>query len=251
MRENKNMLFSDLKIKQAVQENMNNTPQMPFSEDETWRMIQKKMRKGSFKERTRLSKLSLIVASIIFVFSFVQVQSGNAFGWLTKYVFKTQGTITSIESSNNISTEKGIPSPDEAKNLSIVKRTEHMNIAEAQKVSSFKIVTPKYIPEGFTLNDVLVVIEGENKSNEVTLLYKKGEELLSIKQLYVDNQYGNTFGVDNEDTIVKEVEIFNQKATFINFKDNTKTLFWDNTQLHFRIDSSLSENENLKIAQSM
>lgn len=36
------------------------------------------------------------------LFSFVQVQNGNAFGWLTKYVFKSQGTITNIESSNNV-----------------------------------------------------------------------------------------------------------------------------------------------------
>lgn len=254
MSENKNELFSDLLIKKVVQEDMKRAPEMPFSEDETWRMIQKKMRKRKFKKGSRAYKFSIIAASIIliFVFSFVQVQSGNAFGWLTKYVFKTQGQITNIESTNITSTEKGIPSPDEVKNLSILKRTEHMNLSDAQNVTSFKIVIPKYIPEGFTLHDVLVEFEGENNnSNRVTLLYKKGEELFSIKQLYIDNQYGNTFGVDNEDTTVKEVEIFNQKATFIIFKDNSKILFWDNMQLHFRIESSLTENEILKIAQSM
>lgn len=250
---NKNEVYSDFIIKQAVHEDMKNAPEMPYSEDETWNMIQKKMRnEPSFKKgkRRKFTKLSLIAASILLVFSFVQVQSGNAFGWLTKYVFKSEGTVTNIESSNTTSVETNIPSPEQVKIIPSVIKTKYMDLSQAKAAASFNIIIPQYVPEGFMLQNVGVVLEGE-KSNEITLNYKKGEEPLTIKQSFITEQFGNSFAVDNEDTIVKKVDVFNQEATFLRFEDNSKKLFWDNMQLRFEIDSNLPEEEILKIAHSM
>lgn len=255
MTTNKNEQYTDFIIKQVIQENMKNAPEMPYSEDETWHMIQKRIKNESPKkwQGGKLTKLSLIAASIIIAFSFVQVQSGDAFGWLTKYVFKSQGTLTGIESSNQASgsEEKGIPSPNELEILPSVTTTELMNLPEAQKVTAFKIIVPHYVPEGYSLQDVVVVREGEKKSNEITLNFKNAEETLKIRQTTLAEEYGDTFVVDNEDTIVKKVDIFNQEASFLTFKDGSTILFWNNMQLRFEIDSHLSEEEVLKIAHSM
>jgi len=239
-------------LKDSMKSEYKNAPLPPSSKEETWLKIQQGLIKN--KKKKVFFKPSLFAASILMAFILgtlaFENRQGNAFGWITKYFQKNNGTITQIEDSISNAEPNNVPLPsaDSLQEIGTLTKEEIMSLSEAQKVAEFQILIPTFLPEGHELLDV-TVIYGENEtSNDIILNYKNQ---LMIQQIAGSEDIGNTIIIDNEDTKVETITINGEKASLLTFKDNTSKLFFNHLKTRIIISGSLSGKELISIAESM
>lgn len=244
-------------IKQIVEEELEKTLPSQVSKEETWENISQALYSKNRNPRTfrkRIQRISVVtIGVLILAVSLFQSPSALAFDWIAKFFLKAQGTITELV--GNIgepnSSHNNVPKPEAQVQHKEVK-VEDVSLDEAKKmIDGFSIVIPNQVPQGFSLSHTSVIKVGDRKSNEITLHYRNEEQTFSIHEIYIKEQMGYSSGVDNEDTKIKEVNINGIKGTFFTYKDKTSRVVWVKQNVQFMIDSRLSENEILKIAQSM
>lgn len=142
--------------------------------------------------------------------------------------------------------------PPQVEVLGTATKQETMTLDEAQKITGFNIMTPKSVPDGFDLRDVTAVIRDTGGSDEVQLHYVRGEEMYTINELDLsDKTMGFVQGVDREDTELRNVNIHAKEGKLFLFKDGTNKLIWEMNHILFEIESSLSEEMLIQIAESI
>lgn len=246
----------DQLIENALKNNKDTIPSPPISKVDTWKIIEHRL----MAEQKRNKKLSkgpgIWVASVlllILVVTFLHPQNASAFSWFTKYFTIIQGKVTHLMGSNGQSPASGeLPPPKQG--FSVVNHHEHyerMSLEDAKKQTNFQILIPKYIPKGFTLKDVTVIVYADKKSNDIELNFQNGDDTISLKELFVEHQLGFGMSIDNDDTKIKEVEINNTKGKLLIFKNNLVQLIWDAPRYHFEAKGKITEEEIIKIAQSI
>lgn len=92
---------------------------------------------------------------------------------------------------------------------------------------------------------------GEEKSNEVTLVYRAGDKKIRIKETYTSSSLGWSMGVDHEDTKIKDVAVRSNEAKLFLFKDDSVKLVWDDGGKRIMIDGKITEVELIQMAESM
>lgn len=244
----------DQLIKETVDEELNKVPGPSVPKKEAWKNIQKELEGRETTNRRNIKGIA-IAASVfvtILTFSLFQSQSGMAFEWLTKHLIQVQGNVTQLFGRTGESPRGENPPP--AEEFTIIEtntRQEKMTLSEAQDRSKFRILMPQRIPEGFHLDHVLVTLVDDEPSREVELHYTNSDEKLLIKEYYVEYQMGYGITVDNEDTKVKPVSINGHEGTIFLFQNGENKLIWDAGQVHFEVETTLPENEIIKLAESI
>jgi hypothetical protein len=229
-----------------------NAPSPHTSKEETWLKIQQGLTTN--KAEKKVFKPSLLVASILVTFIFgtliFENRQGNAFGWITKYFQKNNGTITQIEDSisEDDSNSPALPSTDTLQEVSTITKEKTMSLSKAQGITKFRILTPSVLPEGYELLNVTVVYGENNSSNDIVLNYNNQ---LTIQQTDAMEDMGNAVTVDNEDTKVQTLNLNGEKATLLTFKDHTNRLTFNHLKTKIIISSNLSEEDLVLIAESM
>lgn len=250
-----NQSYVDQLIDEVIQENFDKAPEPPVSKEEALEKIQKQMRYKKKQNPFKRNLKKVIVAAILIVVvstSFFQPQNASAFNWITKLFIKAQGTITQLMGTigEPSTSDENKPTPQVIRHQGEVKLVT-MRLSEAQTVASFSIVLPKKVPEGFSLRDVTVELVDDEKSDQVVVHYKRGEETLTIREINIKKQVGYSIGVDHEDTNIMEVDINGAMGTLLIFKDGSKKLIWMHQDIQYMIDSQLSEQDINQIAESM
>ncbi|MFX0561086.1 DUF4367 domain-containing protein [Tepidibacillus infernus] len=244
-------------MKEIIEEELKNSPPPLVSKEETWENIRHMLysqNSNSLKFQKRMKRISVVIISVFILAAFFyQSPNASAFDWISKFFLKAQGTITDLTGKigQPISSNSNGPKP-EAQVLNKQIKVEDMSLTEAQKmIDGFTINVPKKVPPGFELSYVSVIRVGDRKSNEIKLHYKNEQQTFSIQEIFVKDQMGYSFGVDNEDTVIKEVNINGIKGTMFTFKDGTKKIIWVHQDVQFLIESQLSDHEMLEIAKSI
>ncbi|MEH7239042.1 DUF4367 domain-containing protein [Bacillus sp. JJ1562] len=239
-------------LRDSMKSEYKNAPLPAFSKEDTWLKIQQGLSEN--KKKKVIFKPGLFAASILIAFIFgtlaFENRQGNAFGWITKYLQKDNGTITQIEDSISTGESNSLPLPsaNSLQEIGTLTKEEIMSLSEAQKVAEFHILIPTFLPEGYELLDVTVVYGENETSNDIILNYSNQ---LMIQQIAGVEDMGNTLIIDNEDTKVETILINGEKASLLTFKDNTSRLIFNQLKTRIIISGSLPGEELISIAESM
>ncbi|MDQ0340511.1 hypothetical protein J2S00_003326 [Caldalkalibacillus uzonensis] len=250
---NKQEWDTEKNIQIAIQEDYENTPEPPLSKEETWNHIQNTIATRKNKPFQQIRKMiAVVILCAVMIITLFQSLDVSANSWVSQLITKAKGTVTQLIGSVGEPTplNKNQPPPDIIHYSGEVKLVT-MSLEEAQEVTSFSIVLPSHVPEGFNLRDVTVELVDDEKSDQIILNYVKGEETLTIRETNIQEQMGYSIGVDHEDTKIIDVDIQGNSGTLFIFKDNSKKLIWVDQDLQFIIDSQLSEHEIKKVANTM
>ncbi|MFZ3385393.1 MAG: outer membrane lipoprotein-sorting protein [Candidatus Methanoperedens sp.] len=121
---------------------------------------------------------------------------------------------------------------------------KQMTLEEARKEVNFTVLTPSYLPEGFTFNSSTVF--KFEKMETVSLQYKKGSQILSLSESLKDESNPSPDMGEFE-----RVSINGAQGKLISGFGETKILIWNNGKLELVLSSQLSKEEMIKVAGSI
>lgn len=127
-----------------------------------------------------------------------------------------------------------------------------ISLNEAKSLTPFEIVTPKYLPPGYKLDElVLQELIQPYLVVKVTLKYVGDTGYFTIFQENTPGEYGAGQGYDTDDTIKESFEMEQKKGDLFTHKSGKVKANWLNQGMLFRIEGNISKNETLKIIESM
>ncbi len=129
--------------------------------------------------------------------------------------------------------------------------TKEMTLAEAAKAVNFSILVPEHVPEGYSLNHILVYFTEENMSNEVDMIYRNRDSELSIRQFSLVGSYNASSGIDHDDSQLRDLNLKGMQETLVHHENGSSTLIWNNSFMQLIIRSRLTEEELFKLINSM
>lgn len=242
-------------IHQSIQEDFHNVPDLHSSKEKTWNEISKQLPQSG--KRLFPNKSMMLMAGLLALFiigaSYTDVPSTKAFGWIKEFFMFKQDTTLYMGSGSSPVDDSGKkpPSSEEFVVLESVNKTLTVTSSEAQEMASFGLLLPTYLPNGYSEKEAVVQC-ADDRCDNVTLTYtnKKGKEL-RIQQKHFSGVYGAGRGFSNV-IETKEVEIKGVNATLvITSHENLKFVVWSNYNTEFLIDAYLSDDEILRVAESL
>lgn len=252
--------FTDRTLTDAVQEDWEAAPAPPVSSSEAWERIARELQTVNAKKASRrvfwkgrgMKTAAAALLALAILAAFAPSQNGHAFGWITKYFAKVQGSVTNLVVSRDDASGSSPPGPPQIQ----VEQTygpdeQQLSLAEAEEISDFPILLPNYVPEGYELSHVNVQTQGGQGNSELELVYKDDSSTIRLTEMVIRNQYGGTFSFDNEETEMKDIHIRGEKGTLLKFKDGSSMLIWSLGDYHLTLNSRLPESEAVRIAESV
>lgn len=118
----------------------------------------------------------------------------------------------------------------------------------ASAIENFQPYAPSDIPDGYRLDDTF-----DSQGGVRVLHYRKGE---TGSLMFSQHALGSsTMGVDTENAEVKEIEVGDEKATYI-LKGDAQTVIWDNDFYSFVLivqepGRALTEKDVVRVAESV
>lgn len=258
---------TSFRVKQAVQLYHASIP-IP---DHEWAW--EKMR-GKIKadvRRRRVSR-SLKIGAAVVCFSFVvsimtgTIQQTSAYANLYTLVKKVQnGLVTMIFSDTSEKDRSGARTPppperDSQQASSSPNETMALNgafkpviLQEAREKAAFDFRIPEYAAEGYGLNEVGIMEVGEGVYPVVRLTYEaEGQKAYIITQrLVAPDELNRETIIRLIDETASKVDVGGRKGVLIHREDGGLRLQWLDDQVVTAISGELSEDEMLKVAQSM
>ena len=253
----------DMLIEESINNSINNGPKPLLSSEEAWGKISRELNKDSRKvnmfsmfspfrnkKTVLIASISLVIISALFF----SPQNSSAFGTIVQLFQKTQGTVSNlfvkVAEPNN---DNNAPDNNE---FSIVEgsetRTVQVSLKEAKKISAFTIKIPKYIPEDVVLENVTVLKNSnENKSKNIYLNYIGQGKSFTINQMFITESMGAGKFVDNEDTKIEKIYLFDREAMLLTYKNKMVELYWVEQNYYFSIQGKITREEIVNIAKSM
>lgn len=242
-------------IHQSIQEDFNNVPDLQNSKEKTWNEISKQLPQSG--KRLFPNKPMMLIAGLLALFiigaSFRDVPSTKAFGWIKEFfMFKQDTTLYMGNGSSPVDDSgKKPPSSEEFVVLEGERTTHTVTSSEAQELASFKLLAPAYLPEGYSEKEAIVDCFNDT-CDYISLIYENAEgKELRIEQQHFQGAYGSGKSIGNvvDD---KEVAVNGKKATLITTShENLKFIVWSNYNTEYSVNGYLSEDEILRVAESL
>jgi hypothetical protein len=250
--------YFDNVIRQWVKNEVEKPPRLSQSLDEAWEKVQQKIEID--KRKTRKSRLYrkpafLTSAAVLLILAATMLlpHTGSAFGRLTTFFYQVTDNLIQVFSG---ATNPGAQVKNPPNNHVIIKSgavEKQMDLKEAQEASAFEIILPGYVPSDFHLENVSVMKEEGKQSQEITLNYHNQiGEMLTISEKLLSEQTAYGITVDKDDNDIKYMTVNENKAALItNHKMGIKQLLWETSNKRMTILGKVTEEEMLKIANSM
>ncbi len=133
-----------------------------------------------------------------------------------------------------------------------LKPPEPLNLEEARQRSSFEILAPEYIPEGYIFNYATVSnstnLAPEGKSSETaTLSYKKGNESFEIAETIYESEREEPVAIQE----AEDIDINGNKGKYFDEFPELKMVQWNLGEVEITLTGPLEKAEMLKIAESI
>lgn len=243
---------NDRLIKDALKEEYEEI-KPTLSSNEAWELFTKKKRKSSsYIPKKRFIYLAACIAVFLTIF-FITPQSGYAFNKVFDFFHTIQGNVMQLFiTSNNDINEKNSPSDEEfalVEDSEII--SESMTLDEAQKITAFPILTPKWLPGETDLQDVTVIREVNGESEEIYLNYNGDETQFQIRELTAAASFGFGAALDQEDAVLEEVMIHSYQGNLLTFKNDSTQLLWITEDHFLSIEGNLTKEQIMEVAESM
>lgn len=131
-------------------------------------------------------------------------------------------------------------------------RRQLASVEEAALLVSFPILTPRQLPEGISLKQVVVFLNhGEEKSGGVFLEYRSDSGGgFEVHQMRKAEQYGSATTVSDPDAQVKEVAVGHSRGVIL-ISGSFVHLQWLTDTMSYTVSGLLTEKEALAIACSL
>jgi outer membrane lipoprotein-sorting protein len=132
------------------------------------------------------------------------------------------------------------------------KLPEILSLEDARKKATFKILTPKYLPEGYSFNSSMMFNNSNDiSSNEifetVDLTYMKDKDTIGLTETVYENMssINKDFLSDGKDIKINGIE-----GKYVSIED-MKILRWKLGNVQLSLSAPLKKDEMLKIAESI
>lgn len=148
--------------------------------------------------------------------------------------------------------DSGEPVSHDAAAESYGGRRQLASVEEAALLVSFPILTPRQLPEGISLKQVVVFLNhGEEKSGGVFLEYRSDSGGgFEVHQMRKAEQYGSATTVSDPDAQVKEVAVGHSRGVIL-ISGSFVHLQWLTDTMSYTVSGLLTEKEALAIACSL
>lgn len=234
-------------IKESIHQHLQDVSIPPFSKEKTWNQIHERLYGVQDRKRRRLKLIAVSsLTGLMLVFFLLTPQSG-AFDKLAAMFYQIQNTATQLF----VSTEdpnKEINNLQEGTEFG--NTPQDMNLHEAQKHIDFEIIVPEYIPEGFNLKNVTVMANEANlQSDHVIVNYVGKEGSLAIEQSGLSEGFGMGMSANTDN--VEKMMVGVNEVMLIHYEDQSKEAYWTTEDLFISIYGYISEEDLIKIIESM
>lgn len=125
-----------------------------------------------------------------------------------------------------------------------------VSLEEVQSMISYMLCLPNYLPEGSSVNKILLTTLGTNLE-KVTIQYMIESNLLIFEQSNSGTASSRGSLLDTDDTQVEQVNIAGVPATLFVHKSGLNTLNWQSKGLLFQLTGKISSEELIKITSSI
>lgn len=235
---------TDTLIEIAYKAKYNNIKCPP--KDEIWSNIKKELVK---KQKRSIKRRNLVASVIILIFTGFFFVSGPTYvGAFANKIIKSIINIT--DNTFNISKKVSLEADD------IGKEFDDPRLAETQSIINFELAVPRYMPKDYYLEKINVL--NNNKQQEVVSLYytvdKEDEEKEFIQIDQESDPHSTSISLNllrEPNTEMKEIKVHGTEYVLILYKNEFCKLMWDKGNVSYTIHGKISEDEMLKIAQSM
>lgn len=241
----------DRKIKETITRELEQIPVPPF--EEQWEkvkayLVQRQQKKQRLIRRAIAGSVAavVIITSSLTIFKPVQA---FAFGEKIVQIFSQMVGKTTKNVTLTISNEVPNIEAPTVNNLGGTVEQE-TTLVEAQKAVEFKIVEPKYLPPGTTRQKLVLSKLGANII-KIRMEYLSQGHLMIFTQQKVKGNVSQGYMYDTDDTEAKNLEINSHPATLLTRKDAITLLTWYDRGLLFELKGQLSEEDLVKIAESI
>lgn len=237
---------TDSLIEIAYKAKYNNVKCPP--KEEVWSSIKSNLRK---EHKNSVKRRSLTAAALLLIFTgIILVSSSTPVGAFTNKIIKSIINIT--EDTFNIHKEVDINSESDAIN----KEFDDPRLGETQNKIHFDLSVPRYMPEDYHLEKIKVL--NENKEQElVSLCYINDNKLTEIGFIQIDqesNPDGTSISLNvlrEADTQMKEIKMSGIEYVLFIYNNGLCKLMWDTSNISYMINGKISEDEIIRIAESM
>lgn len=251
----------DQLIKEAIHEEMEQTPTSMYSSREAWEKLEEARKKSPVRRPRSFKKVWMYAASILVILASVTLFStsqGLASPTLTQFFQEVQGKMAHLFLKVGEDTGFGDPpQTGESEEGSVVVESEiesvQMSLQEAQQETAFSIAVPTYIPKAYHLENV-TVMKGENELSQEIYLHYEGvdEKGFLINQQEIGEAFGMGAVFDNEDAQIENIIVNGQQGQLVTVQDDFSELFWvKDDQMYYSISGNLPKQEIIEIAESM
>ncbi len=248
----------DSLIKDSMDEQLSNIPAPKLSASDAWKQMENQKKDiNLFKKKRWPKKVLLAVASVLLMVLIASYpQQGAAFGRWSEMFSQVQGSVTQLfgssdgERSRSASDGQG----DDLSEFEVIETseitTEQLTLEEAAKITNFSIVVPSAVKD-FKLDQVTVMQESGQKSEEIYLNYIGGVKSFTIMEKSLVSNYAFGVTMDSDDTLVEEIKMNGYQAYLAKYKNGNVSLTWMTQANYFQIEGNLTKEEVLAIAYSM
>lgn len=220
---------------------------------EVWEKVIKRLRKQRRKDVLKRLR-PVIAACIVLAVLSIGMFSGDA-----PVMAFANKVIQSIEkfAGNTFIIYKSVDKriPDNSKKINDDISDPRIN--DAQNKVSFKILLPRFLPEGYNLSKVDTSNEIKDQQSVALMYYaaKKTEDKSDFIQIIQTSMSDGTKMSMNiktdKDTQIKHIDIKGMDATLINYDNGLNKIIWDSGHMNYKIDGTVDEKTIIKIAKSM
>jgi hypothetical protein len=217
-------------------------------QEEVWLNIKNNLIK---KQKHSLRRKGLVAAALLLIFTtFFILPSQTSVSAFANKIIKS--IITFTEDTFTIHKKVGMSEVNDFTDL----KFEDPRLEETQRKIHFGLSVPKYMPKDYYL-DKIEVANKNPKHEIVALIYTVNEEttpkkIITITQDYMNDGTVASFNVVKEpDTVMKEIKIKDTEYLMFIFGNGYSEILWDKGNISYMILGPLSEDELIKIAESM
>lgn len=256
-----------LRVKQAVEHYRDSIP-IP-DHDRAWEQMRGKIKADARRSRvSRWMKIGAAVVCLSFVVSIMTgtIQRTSAYTNLYSLVKKVHnGLVTMIFSdTDEIETSDALTPPPPDRNSPQASPSPHemtvgngtfetVSLEEARRKVAFNFRIPDYAVEGCRLQEVGIIEVGEGVYPVIRLSYSAdGQPPYNITQRLVapEELLSGTI-IEETDGTIRDVAVDGMRGILIEDTNGGTKLEWLDDQVVTVISGGLSEDELLKVAQSM
>jgi|GEM_PF-2137094 len=223
--------------------------------DNQWEKIKQQILKTETIPTTQKSifkqnRVALVITILLSIstITFLHPNNANAFGGKIAKIFnyiigKTSNNVT--ETYQQVD-DPGIP---KVQDLGEIIEKE-VSLDEVHNMISFKLATPSYLPHEANTRRVFITSHGADVY-EINIEYNVNDKVIVFSQENVP--YGASRGslYDKDNTVIKDIMINGNPAILFMNKNGMNTLNWQSRSLLLQLKGQISEEEIIKIAQSI